>query len=75
MAGFAAIEGGLGLASWLWDLLYFPPWLGPGLFVNVGLTVAGLLAMMLIYRVVQSKAPSPPEPIPSAEGPQPPLHG
>lgn len=45
---FAAVEAAIGIASLSWDVLLFPPLFGPGLFVNVTIVAAGIVAAAVI---------------------------
>jgi len=44
---FGGVEGALGVASLLWDILLFPPFFGAGLVVNAVVTAVGVAAMFL----------------------------
>jgi len=56
LATFVATEAALGIASFLWDVLLFPPLLGPGLLVNLAVVTAGIVATYLVRP--RSGAPS-----------------
>ena len=61
LGGFMALEGAIGIACWLWDVLLFPPWLGLGLLVNVGVVGAGIVILVLLrYAAKPAIAPVPP---------------
>jgi len=74
---FAGTEAVIGILSAMFDILLFPPLVGPGFLINLGITLGGLFALIVLARQRDPMPPTAgetpvaaPPPPPSMDGTQ-----